>query len=430
MKSQVSSAYSWLPPSSFARSASAFAPASADRRSLSGGWSADRRSLGGGWSGGSIGAFLLATLLSATSAQAQIGGILNKAQKVKSTADKVADMNITDQQERQIGEQVSTNLRNKYGVYQDQDVAKYVSLVGTVLAQASTRPTLDWKFIVLDTDGVNAFASPGGFIHITRGLLGLIKNEAELAGVLGHEITHVTAKHTIRYIQQGKMVSLTADEAGGGSYQNALVAKVSEKAYHLILDGEFSRDDENEADKIGVQLANKLGYAPSGLVDVLKKIDARNSGREDRNGLFASHPATKDRIAKLENQIKVEKLAGTATVAARYAQNIKFDAKPVTDLAMNVDGAAGLAGDGNDSKDTKDAKDSKDAKPDEPKKEGGLLGKLSGSSSDQKQSSQTVASAGARGGLPDRDAKGGSNKSLVTPKITPAEIEAFKKGIA
>jgi beta-barrel assembly-enhancing protease len=374
--------------------------------------------------------FALATLLSATPAQAQIGGILNKAQKVKSTADKVADLNINDQQERQIGEQVSTNLRNKYGVYQDQDVAKYVSLVGTVLAQASTRPALDWKFIVLDTDGVNAFASPGGFIHITRGLLGLMKNEAELAGVLGHEITHVTAKHTIRYIQQSKAVTFTADEAGSGSYQNTLITKVSEKAYHIILDGEFSRDDENEADKIGVQLANKLGYAPSGLVDVLKKIDARNSGREDRNGLFASHPATKDRIAKLESQIKAEKLAGTATVASRYAQNIKFDAKPVTDIAMNVDGAAGLAGDGKDSKDTKDAKESKDAKPDEPKKKGGLLGKLSGPSSDQKQSSQTVASAGARGGLPDRDAKGGSNKSLVTPKLTPAEIEAFKKGIA
>ncbi len=370
-------------------------------------------------------AFVLAALLAATPAHAQIGSILNKAQKAKDTADKVADLNINDQQERQIGDQVSTNLRNKYGVLQDAEVTKYVSLVGTVLAQASSRPNLDWKFVVLDTDGVNAFAAPGGFVHITRGLLGLVKNEAELAGVLGHEITHVTAKHTVRYIQQGKMVKLTADEAGSGSYQSYVVAKASEKAYHLILDGEFSRDDENEADKVGVQLANKLGYAPSGLVDVLKKIDARNAGREDRNGLFASHPATKDRIAKIEKQIKDEKLSATATIEARYSKNITFDAKPVGDIATVVDGAAGLAGDGKPADKKEDEK-----KAEEPKKKGGLLSKLnSGSSSEQKQSSQTVASAGARGGLPDRDSKGGSNKSLVTPKISPAELEAFKKGI-
>ncbi len=371
--------------------------------------------------------FLLVGLLCASPAHAQLGGILNKAQKAKDAADKVADMNINEQQERQIGEQVSMSLRTKYGVFQDAEVTKYVSLVGSVLAQASSRPKLDWKFVVLDTDGVNAFAAPGGIVHITRGLLGLVKSEAELAGVLGHEITHVTAKHTIRYIQQSKAISLTADEAGSGSLQGSVIAKISEKAYHVILDGDFSRDDENEADKIGVQVANKVGYAPSGLVDVLKKIDARNSGRDEKNGLFASHPATKDRIAKLEKQIKDEKLASTATVQPRYAKYITFDAKPASEIAQVVDGASGLAGDSKSA--SKDKKDD-EKKPEEPKKKGGLLSKLNGSSSDQKQSTQTVASAGARGGLPDRDAKGGSNSSLVTPKITAAELEAFKKGIA
>jgi predicted Zn-dependent protease len=373
-------------------------------------------------------AFVL-TLLIASPAHAQLGSILDKAQKAKQTADKVADLNINEQQERQIGEQVSTNLRAKYGVLQDMEVTKYVSLLGTVLAQASARPGLQWTFIVLDTDGVNAFASPGGFIHVTRGLLGLVKNEAELAGVLGHEITHVTAKHTIRYIQQGKMVQLTADEAGSGSYQSYVVAKASEKAYHLILDGEFSRDDENEADRVGVQLANKIGYAPTGLVDVLKKIDARNTGRDERNGLFASHPATKDRIAKLEKQIKDEKLSASAVGQARYAKSIVFDAKAVGDIATVVDGSAGLAGGAaaKDAKESKDPKESKEQPAEQPKKKG-ILG-FKTSSSEQKQSTQTVASAGARGNLPDRDAKGGPNKSLVTPTISPAEVEAFKKGI-
>ena len=369
--------------------------------------------------------FFLTALLAASPAHAQLGGILNKAQKAKDTLDKVNDLNINDQEERQLGEQVSGNLRGKYGVYQSEELTKYVALVGTVLAQSSSRPNLDWKFIVLDTDGVNAFAAPGGFIHVTRGLLGLVKNEAELAGVLGHEITHVTAKHTVKAIQKSKGVQLASDEAGGGSLRDRFIAKMAQAAYEKILNNEFSREDEGDADKVGVQLANRLGYAPTGLVDVLKNLDARNSGREDRNGLFASHPATKDRIEKLEKQIKDEKLTGTATVQSLYAKFIHFEAKPVDEIAVATEGAAGLAG--GDSKPAAKKEDEK--KPEEPKKKGGLLGRFNSSSSEQKQSSQTIASAGARGVGPDRDAKGGSNKSLVTPKITPAEIEAFKKGI-
>ncbi len=368
-------------------------------------------------------AFVLALAL-ASPASAQFGSILNKAQKVKDTADKVADLNISEKEERQLGEQVSASLRSKFGVYQDAGVTKYVSLVGGVLAQQSTRPNLPWTFIVLDTDGVNAFAAPGGIIHVTRGLLGLCRNEAELAGVLGHEITHVAVKHTVRAIQKSKGISIAGDEAGGGSVRDLVIAKMAERALKLILDGEFSREDENESDQVGVRLASKLGYAPSGLVDVLKKIDARNSGRQDRNGLFASHPATQDRITKIEKQIKDEKLPGTATMQARYAQHITFESKPIADIAMNVEGAAGLAGGGG-----KSAK--ADDKPEPaPKKKGGLLGKFTTSSSEEKQSSQTVASAGARGvGIPDRDAKGGSNGSVVAVKVTPAELDAFKKGI-
>ncbi|PYR93264.1 MAG: hypothetical protein DMF84_09730 [Acidobacteria bacterium] len=361
--------------------------------------------------------FILASLLAAP-AHAQFGSILNKAQKAKDTADKVADLNITEEEERKLGENVSTSLRDKFGVYQDAEVAKYVTLVGNVLAQGSSRANLNWTFIVLDTDAVNAFAAPGGIIHVTRGLLGLAKNEAELAGVLGHEITHVTAKHTVRFIQKSKGISVGSDLAGGGSTRDYIISKMSEKAFHVLLDGTFSREDENEADKAGVELANKLGYAANGLAEVLKKLDARNSGREDRNGLFASHPDTKDRIAKIEKEVKDEKLTGSATVSSRYAKYITFDAKPIEEIAVSTEGAAGLAGDG------------KEAKKDEPKKKGGLFGKVGLSSGSQAQNTQTTASAGSRGvGIPDRDATGGSNKSTLGVKITPADLVAFKKGI-
>src|SRR5262245_11842603 len=219
-------------------------------------------------------AFVLAALLVAAPAHAQFGA-LGKIQKAKETGDKIADMNFTEEEERKLGEQVSTMLTQNFGVYQDKEVTKYVSLVGGVLAQQSKRPNLNWNFIVLDTEAVNAFAAPGGIIHVTKGLLGLVKNEAELAGVLGHEITHVTEKHTVKAIQQAKTISVGTDVAGGAAGGRAeFLLKVAEKAHDSIFKGLYSQKDENESDKIGVQLANKLGYAPTGLVDVLKKIDA------------------------------------------------------------------------------------------------------------------------------------------------------------
>jgi predicted Zn-dependent protease len=363
----------------------------------------------------------------ATPARAQLGGL----GKLKGIADKAADakgkfddLNITDKEERLLGDQVSLKLREHFGVYQNQAVTKYVSLVGTALAQASTRPNLDWQFIVLDTDGVNAYAAPGGIVHITRGLLGLMKSESELAGVLGHEITHVTVKHTVRAIQKSKGISLASEEVGGaGDLRQKFIAKMSGLAFNKLFEGEFSREDENEADRVGIQVANKIGYAPAGMVEVLKKIDTRNGGREDRNGLFASHPATKDRIEKLNKEIADEKLTGKATVEARYQQTITFDAKPASEIAMDVSGAAGLASGDKKKDDDKKA----DEKKDEPKKKGfGLAGITGGK---QTQAQQQTASAGARGGLPDRDAVGGSNKNPVGVKVTAAELESFKKGI-
>src|SRR5258706_14813549 len=120
---------------------------------------------------------VVALLSMALSAYAQPGGILNKAQKAQEAKNKFDDLNVSEEEERKIGEDVSAKIRLRFGVVQDPAIHKYVTLVGTTLAQQSERPTLAWTFIVLDTDGVNAFASPGGIVHITRGALGLITSE-------------------------------------------------------------------------------------------------------------------------------------------------------------------------------------------------------------------------------------------------------------
>ena len=154
----------------------------------------------------------------------------------------------------------------------------------------------------------------------------------------------------------------------------------------------------------------------------------RNASRSEPNGFFVSHPVIKDRIASIEKEIAADKLTATATGAPRYKQNITFDAKPMTEIATDVEGAAGLASGDKKKEDDKKAGD-KDDKKDEPKK--GRFGGLGGiTGGKQAQASQQTASAGARGGVPDRDAKGGSNPNALSVKVTAAEVEAFKKGIA
>ena len=371
-------------------------------------------------------AIALAVLLCAAPASAQIGGInraLGKAKDAKDKADKIADLKLSEKDERQLGEKISAMLTDRFGVYQDKEVTKYVSLVGSVLAQASKRPSLQWEFIVLDTDGVNAYAAPGGLVHITRGALGLIKSEAELAGVLGHEITHVTEKHTVGAIEKARRAELLTDAGSQLAGTSGITAQVIEAlaglGYDVLYENRYDRKDEIESDTVGTSLANKVGYKPDGMITFLQKIADRNKGAKQPNGLYASHPLIEDRVKAIEKTIKDEKLSATATVQARYASKISFDAPPMTAIAT-VAGAKGAVG---------DTAAPKEEKKEEPKKSGGLssLTKFGGSKS---QSSQTVASGGSRGGLPDRDAVGGPNKSKVRISLTPAEIDAFKKGIA
>lgn len=367
----------------------------------------------------------LALVLTASPVFAQLGGLgrtIRKANDAKDKVTKLSDLVISDADERKIGEKVSDIVRVEFGVFQDEAVARYVRLVGMALAKASTRPDLNWEFIVLDTDGVNAFASPGGLVHITRGALGLIKSEAELAGVLGHEIAHVTRKHTVNAIQKNKTFELGADMAPGS---NALFEGLANLAYDNIVEKGFDRGDEEDADAVGLRLANTVSYAPTGLGTFLTKLADRNkNASNERNGLFASHPETQGRIDKLNRLIKSEKLAGTATVASRYTSAITFDATPLTEITAVVAGTRGVAGGG---KDEKPKDETAEAKP----KRGFGLGPMSLSKGKQAESTQASASAGNRAVGADRAAKGGPDPSKVTlPPLTPAELAAFMKGIA
>ena len=352
----------------------------------------------------------------------QLGGI-TKGMSIAKKASDVRDLQMTDKEEQDLGKLVSERIRTRYGVVQDANVHRYVSLVGTALAMGSTRPALPWTFIVLDTDGVNAFAAPGGYVHITRGALALIKSEAELAGVLGHEIIHVAEKHTVRSLQKSKAVQMGAAETLSGSA--SLMERAVTATYDNIVERGFGRAEENESDEAGIALANKTGYAPDGLVGFLTTLKDRNKDAKEKRGLFASHPEMQERLDKIGNQIKSQKLTASATLQPRYAKNITYKPVPVTSIATVDPGAAGLTGGGEAKTEDKTAA----APPkEEPKKKGGFgLSKMLPTSGGEKKQAQVTASGGARGVDPEKDSKGGSNPALVAVKIGPADVAAFKK---
>jgi len=345
-------------------------------------------------------------------AEPQLGGVGGALKRVQ----QFRELQVTEAEEVELGAAVSEKVRNRYGVAQDAAVHKYVTMVGQVLVQRSSRPSLRFTFIVLDTDGVNAFATPGGFVHITRGALGLMQNESELAGVLGHEIEHVTQKHTIKAMQKGKMVQMTAEE----TLKNPEVfGRLVDKTTELVLAG-FGRNEELESDRQGLSLADAAGYAPGGLGAFLTRLKARNSASVEKQGLFASHPEMDERLTKLDKQIADKKLASAATLEARYRASIPYKPKPLTEITAVEAGAAGLAGGAKKN-------EKSEGKAEEPKKRGFGLGGLLKPGSGDKKSAEVTGSGASRGVDTERGAKGGPVKTLVAVQVMPADIEAFKK---
>ena len=251
------------------------------------------------------------SLVVAQPAMAQLGGLLSQgAKRVK----QVNDFRWTDEEKAALGAQVSELVRKRYGVVQNAAVHKYVTLVGRTVTEKSTKPGLPWTFIVLDTDAVNAFAAPHGYVHITRGALALMKNEAELAGVLAHEIVHVTDEHTIDALKKNTIKGAAAAEAAGG---NALLEYLANAAYNNILDNAYSRGDENTSDTQGIVLIDKAGYAPQGLGSFLTTLAERNKSATEKRGLFSSHPEMQARQDRLTSTITKSKLAASTSWSRR-----------------------------------------------------------------------------------------------------------------
>ena len=245
---------------------------------------------------------------------------------------KVKDLKpVDDKGEAEIGSGVAANLLGAAPLVQDDKLQAYVSRLGWWLAMQTERADLPWRFGVLDSDTVNAFAAPGGYVFITRGLLLRMRNESELAGVLGHEIAHVLRRHHLNAIQKSARTSLMADLASlaaSSSEHAALAEKAIGAGTELYARG-LDKDDEFEADRMGVVIAARAGYDPYGLPAVLQTLEAANAQDSNLALMFKTHPAPQQRLELLDGLMtgSMDKYASQPVVADRFIKVVGEYAK-------------------------------------------------------------------------------------------------------
>lgn len=231
---------------------------------------------------------------------------------------------VSESQEISMGRQADAEVRKQYHVYPDKALQDYINRVGQRLARSSDRPNLQYHFTVLDTPDINAFALPGGYVYITRGILAYLNSEAELAAVLGHEIGHVAARHGVRQQSAAEAANI------GVSIVSIFVPEINTNVgYNLtnlfggaLLSG-YGREHELEADRLGAKYMARAEYDPQAMIKVLSLLKeqeefdavvAKQEGRQPNHyhGLFASHP---------DNDTRLKQVVGEAshlTVAHPY----------------------------------------------------------------------------------------------------------------
>ena len=227
--------------------------------------------------------------------------------KAAETVQKVkkANTEIDEPQEIMLGEGIASNLLGAAPLLDNAEVQRYVNRVGRWLALQTERPDLPWLFGVLDDNDVNAFATPGGNVFITKGLLARMHSEAELAGVLAHEISHVLRKHHVQAIKKGAQAELLTDLANdairqkGGDPKLAKLVSAGTEVYARGLD----KNDEYEADRMGVVIAARCGYDPYGLPAVLQTLQSLNPSDSSLALMFKTHPALGDRLDLLDEEM-------------------------------------------------------------------------------------------------------------------------------
>ncbi len=268
---------------------------------------------------------LLSVALTCTSCSvSEVGNVLNIAGRVQPHVKKGAEAlrPLTAKEEKELGGTVACVVISKFGVVRDEAATNYVNRIAVTVSSYSERASLPPAVLILNTDMPNAFACPGGYMFVTRGLLKLCQDESELAGVLGHEFTHVSKRHTLNKLKWGGGASF-AVEAGaalGGQEKNALVqglAKLVEKAVQDIVNNNHGREAEVEADLVGAETAALAGYDGDGLARLVERMPSTgaNSAWKEK---FAKYKSGETRGEMIRKTLSKKNLAGGMKNAQRY----------------------------------------------------------------------------------------------------------------
>ena len=215
---------------------------------------------------------------------------------------------MSEGQEIELGRRMHPQILQEYGRFEDELLQAYVNEVGQRIASQSHRPELQYTFTVLDGDQVNAFALPGGYVYITRGIMAYLNSEAELAAVLGHEVGHITARHAVRQ-QTGAAAAGMGAAVLGILTGSGDIANMANMAGTALVRG-YGRDMELEADRLGAEYLDRLGFDPAAMIDVVRLLKnqelfeiqiAREEGREPRvyHGVFSTHPDNDERLQQV-----------------------------------------------------------------------------------------------------------------------------------
>jgi predicted Zn-dependent protease len=226
---------------------------------------------------------------------------------------------MSEAQEVQTGRQLDPEVRRQMGVYNDPELQRYVNDLGQRLARGSHRPNLEWHFTVVDQPAVNAFALPGGYIYITRGILPFLDNEAELAGVLGHEIGHVTARHSAAAYSKATSAGVGLALLGIFVPSTRPLQGLAETALGVLF-LKHGRDDELQADRLGAEYTVQAGWDPegiAGMLTTLARIDDATGSRKGVPNWLSTHPAPADRVQQVKASVEQARASAATRQLAR-----------------------------------------------------------------------------------------------------------------
>jgi predicted Zn-dependent protease len=214
------------------------------------------------------------------------------------------------EEEQTLGQAIALQVIARYGgVYDKPDLTRYVNLVGRAVALTCDRADIEYRFAVLNHDSINAFAAPAGYIFVTRGLLKTVRNEAELAAVLGHEIGHVTQKHILDVIQRSKQIAGVAEAGLAYANKNPDAFKnVIDGAVKKLLDEGLDQNKELESDRLGVIFASRVGYDPTAYTTFLERL---RTLKGDDQAFFKTHPNFSNRLTVVQSTINEQGLKAT-----------------------------------------------------------------------------------------------------------------------